>query len=152
MRGFDPEQMSPAMRRQLERKLMEQHPEARAMRDMLTGVKGEKPTKYRAVKTWADGFPFDSRLEADYYQRLKLLVRAGALDGFLFHGKMLLVSGTGPEHRGVAYETDFVLLKPDGTYEIVDTKGVETPEFKQKMKLVRERYPGVTVTLERRGG
>ena len=141
-------QLGPKARAQIARKLEEQNPEAKAMRELLTGR--QKRGKYGAVRTWADGVPFDSGWEAEYYGRLKLLLRAGGIAGFLYHGKFILVEGEGPDHRAVTYEPDFVVLNNDHTYRIVDTKGMETAQFKDKMKMMRGKFPKVEVKLERR--
>lgn len=113
-------------------------------------AKKPKRNKYGAKKTWVDGICFDSQKEAKYYGNLKLLCRAGALAGFLYHGKMVCTEGTDKDNRAVLYETDFVLLNPDGTYKIVDTKsdGTITQVFKNKMKSLREKYPDVEVHIE----
>lgn len=111
-------------------------------------AQAKRRSKYNARRVWVDGIPFDSQREADYYASLKLLVRAGALDGFLYHGSMVCTEGAGQEHRAVLYETDFVLLHPGGTYEIVDTKGVRTPVYINKRKALRERYPRVKIKEE----
>lgn len=105
--------------------------------------------KYGAKKTWVDGVCFDSRLEARYYENLKLLHRAGAVAGYLHHGKIVLAAGSGPDARAMTYEPDFVVLLPDGTYKLVDTKGVETAQFRDKMKILRERFPGIEITITR---
>lgn len=104
-------------------------------------------SKYHAQKTWVDGICFDSKREAEYYTGLKLLCRAGELDGYLYHGRMVVTEGKGSEHRASLYEPDFVLLYPDGRYEIVDVKGYKTDVFKLKVKALRERYPRVTIQL-----
>ena len=86
--------------------------------------------------------------EAAYYERCKLLLRAGELDGFLYHGKMLCTAGTDSGNRAALYEPDFILLLPDGTYRIIDTKGVRTEGFRLKEKALREKYPKVKIELE----
>lgn len=107
----------------------------------------KKKSKYHAVRTWRDGICFDSIKEAAYYERCKLLLRAGELDGFLYHGKMLCTAGTDKEHRATLYEPDFILLLPDGTYRIIDTKGMETEGFRLKRKALREKYPKVKIEI-----
>ena len=109
-----------------------------------------KKNKYGAKKTWVDGICFDSQKEAQYYQRLKLLVKAGGLAGYLVHGKMVCTEGTDKDNKATMYEPDFVLLFPDGTYRIVDTKSEATitPVFKLKMKALREKFPQVNVEIE----
>lgn len=107
----------------------------------------KKKSKYNAHKTWVDGVCFDSKKEAEYYEYLKVMQKAGQIDGFMYHGKIVCVYGNKSDRRAVTYETDFVILKPDGTYEIVDTKGFVTETFKLKMKALSEKYPKVKIEL-----
>ena len=104
-------------------------------------------SKYHATRTWRDGISFDSMKEADYYEECKLRLRAGELDGFFYHGKMVCTAGTDKEHRATLYEPDFILLLPDGTYRIIDTKGMETEGFRLKRKALREKYPKVKIEI-----
>ena len=111
----------------------------------------KKKSKYNAKKTWIDGICFDSKAEANYYAMTKILVRAGELHGFLYHGKIVCTEGEKSDHRAVLYEPDFVLFKPDGTYEIIDVKGMETPVFKNKIKSIYEKYPQIKIKIEHGG-
>ena len=111
----------------------------------------KKKSKYNAKKTWIDGICFDSKAEANYYAMTKMLVRAGELHGFLYHGKIVCTEGEKSDHRAVLYEPDFVLFKPDGTYEIIDVKGMETPVFKNKIKSIYEKYPKIKIKIEHGG-
>ena len=112
--------------------------------------KPKKKSKYRSKKTWTDGICFDSQKEAAYYTKLKALHSAGAIDGFMVHGAMVCTEGTDKENRATLYEPDFVILFPDGTYKIIDTKSdaTITQVFKLKMKALREKYPKITVHIE----
>lgn len=112
----------------------------------------KRKSKYGAKKTWLDGICFDSKAEANYYAMLKMLVRAGEIDGFAYHGNIVCTEGEKSEHRAVLYETDFIVFKPDGGYDIVDVKGMETPVFKNKVKAIREKYPKIRIRLEKNGG
>lgn len=112
----------------------------------------KRKSKYGAKKTWLDGICFDSKAEANYYAMLKMLVRAGEIDGFAYHGNIVCTEGEKSDHRAVLYEPDFILFKLDGTYEIIDVKGMETPVFKNKVKAIREKYPKIRIRLENNGG
>ena len=70
----------------------------------------KKKSKYNAKKTWIDGICFDSKAEANYYAMTKMLVRAGELHGFLYHGNIVCTEGEKSDHRAVLYEPDFVLF------------------------------------------
>ena len=114
----------------------------------LTEAKEKPNNKYRAKKTWRYGLCFDSIKEANFFDLMRLRHRAGQIAGYLFHGKLVLAEGEGADHRAMCYEPDFIILHPDGRYEIVDTKGMQTKQFKDKMKIAREKYPGVAIKLE----
>lgn len=122
----------------------------KAKKPAPTEAKKPKRNKYGAKKTWVDGICFDSMKEAAFYKQLKVLKNAGALDGYIVHGAMVCTEGTDKENRATLYLPDFVLLYPDGTYKIVDTKSEATitSAFKLKMKSLREKYPRVKVHIE----
>ena len=107
----------------------------------------KKRSKYNARKVRVDGIAFDSQAEANYYCRLKLLLRAGEIDGFCRQARFVVTEGRNGE-RGTEYVTDFVVFYPDGSYRIVDVKGVKTDAFRLKVKCMREKYPRLKVELE----
>lgn len=113
-------------------------------------VERDKPrkSKYGAVKTWVDGICFDSKKEAEKYNALKLLAKCGLIKGFLYHGKIILAEGLDKDSQALTYVPDFVVIKEDGTADIIDTKGMETPEFKIKMKTLKAKYPDLEVRTE----
>lgn len=134
--SIDINTLGPGAQKQILNKLAVQNPTNAHIARKVTGR-----SKYGAVKTWEYGLCTDSKKEASYLADCVLLCKAKALAGFLYHGKILLAEGSDKAHRAITYEPDFVLLKTDGTYELIDTKGMETREFKNKMKIMRERYP-----------
>lgn len=105
--------------------------------------------KYNAKKAWVDGILFDSNAEADYYCKLKLLLRAGEITGFCRQARFVITEGINGE-RGTEYVTDFIIFYPDGNYRIVDVKGKETEVFKIKVKAFREKYPKLKIELEKK--
>lgn len=107
----------------------------------------KKRSKYNARKVRVDGIAFDSQAEANYYCRLKLLLRAGEIDGFCRQARFVITEGRNGE-RGTEYVTDFVVFYPDGSYRIVDVKGVKTDAFRIKVKCMREKYPKLKIELE----
>ena len=111
---------------------------------MSKNKKSNKENKYNNRKVEVDGFKFDSKLEADYYIRLKLLKRAGEIQSFTLQPEYLLLDGfkkDGKVHRPIKYIADFEIKHNDGTIEVVDTKGVKTQVFRIKEKLFHYRYP-----------
>lgn len=94
----------------------------------------KRANKYGAVPTSVDGIRFDSKAEAAYYQRLKLRVGAGEVVYFLRQVPLHLPGG-------VRYVVDFLEFHADGSAHYVDVKGVITPQFRDKKKLVEALYP-----------
>ena len=106
----------------------------------------KKKSKYGARKVRVDGLCFDSQLEADYYIELKLRQRAGEIVGFCRQGRFIITAG----ERATEYVCDFVVFYPDGSYEIIDTKGYETEVFRIKKKAFAEKYPRLKLKLIRK--
>ena len=105
-----------------------------------------KKSKYRNKRTKVDGILFDSKLEADYYDDLKLQLRAGVIRGFCRQPEFMLVAGLG-ERKPVTYKADFIVFNLDGTAEIIDVKGMETEVFKIKEKQFYEKFPGLKLKI-----
>lgn len=100
--------------------------------------------KYKAQRTLLDGIAFDSKAEASYYAGLKLRERAGEVcDVELQRPYALTVNGV----LVATYKADFVfwdnILR---CRRIVDTKGVSTPVFRLKQKLMRACH-GLTIEV-----
>jgi hypothetical protein len=96
-----------------------------------------RPHKYGARKTVVDGITFDSAREAKRYGELKLLERAGQITHLELQPKFpLIVNG-----RKVAeYRADFSYLEIGGASVVEDVKGVRTPVYVLKAKLVEALY------------
>lgn len=107
-------------------------------------------SKYHSKKTWAYGIQFDSKKEARRYQELKLLESAGKIEDLKTQVKFTLLPAqrepdtVGPKggkikgkvlEREVAYIADFVYVE-NGQMVVEDTKGMKTPEYVIKRKLL----------------
>lgn len=99
--------------------------------------------KFNARKTIVDGIVFHSAAEANRYKILKLLEKSGRIvnlklqEPFVFklHGKKIFT-----------YFADFVYVDMDkGVNVIEDVKGMRTPLYKLKKKLI-EAYYGIKIT------
>jgi len=94
--------------------------------------------KYGNKKTVVDGIKFDSKWESQRYLYLKSLEKAGRVKNLELQPKFIIsVNG----QKICTYIADFKYDKEDkdGVWEhvIEDAKGVETPEFKLKKKLMK---------------
>lgn len=109
-------------------------------------VEQKKQPKYRNNRIKVDGILFDSQKEADYYSDLKLQRKMGTIAGFCRQPEFILIEGFAGV-RPETYRADFIVFNLDGTYEIVDTKGMHTEVFKIKYKQFREKYPGLQLKI-----
>lgn len=113
-------------------------------------LKSKKKNKYGNIKTTVDGITFDSKKEAEYYCKLKLLKQAGEIKDFGLQQRYELLptfKKNGTTYRSITYVADFVIVNNDGTTEVVDVKGVETQVFKIKQKLFEHKYPDLSLKV-----
>lgn len=91
-------------------------------------------TKYNAIKTEIDGYVFDSRAESRRYSELLMLEKAGEISNLILQPVFpLIVSG---EKIG-KYIADFEYTDLNGKRIVEDVKGVKTPVYRLKKKLVK---------------
>jgi hypothetical protein len=110
--------------------------------------------KYNNKKAEADGLVFDSVRERNRYLELKLMERAGDISDLRRQVKFTLIdTQREPDTQGprggikrgkviekeTAYIADFVYTA-NGETVVEDAKGVKTPEYIIKRKLMLERY------------
>lgn len=108
--------------------------------------------KYQNHKVTVDGITFDSKREASRWLELKILEKAGKISNLQRQKKFVLIPAQyepdiiGPrggkkkgkliEHE-CAYIADFVYWDEEKhEFEVEDTKGVRTPEYIIKRKLM----------------
>ena len=95
---------------------------------------GNRPTEY-------GGRIFDSAHEAKVYGELELRVKAGELLGVICQQPFALPGG-------VKYVADFITLKRDGTFDVIDAKSEATRKnkvYRLKRRLMRECL-GIEIT------
>ena len=106
--------------------------------------------KYKNSKVVVDGIKFDSKKEAGRYITLKSLEKDGIINGLKLQVKYLLIPTQYelPDEkkkkrkvleRECSYYADFVYYK-DGKIIVEDTKGMRTPEYIIKRKLMLYVY------------
>ena len=106
-------------------------------------MRGYRPRhKFNAVRTLRDGFKFDSKMEARYYDGLKLRCLPGGDVVFFMRQVPFYLPGN------VRYVVDFLEFHTDGTVHFVDVKGTETETFKVKKKLVEHHFPVKIETVQ----
>ena len=102
--------------------------------------------KYGNRKTVVDGIEFDSKAEAERYEELRLMEKAGKIKDLILQPEFLLqdkFKHKGKTERAVKYIADFKYFDVSrGVYVVEDVKGVETEAFKIKRKLFLKRYGG----------
>ena len=99
-------------------------------------------SKYNAIKTVVDGIKFDSKAEARRYGELKMLEKVGAISKLELQPRYDIdVNGM----RICFYKADFRYTNHDDSVTIEDVKGVRTPIYNLKKKLVKACH-GVEIT------
>jgi len=105
--------------------------------------------KYKNRKIVVDNIKFDSILEANRYQELKLLQKAKQISNLRLQVPFLLQEGfkkNGKTHRKIEYIADFV-YEENGQTIVEDTKGMKTETFKIKQKLFEYKYPELSIKI-----
>jgi hypothetical protein len=96
----------------------------------------EKKSKCNNKKIKIDGHTFDSIKESEYYQELKLRLKANDILGFCIQPIFIL-------SNSISYRPDFIVWNFDGTTEIIDvkaSKNFKTDVYKIKKKLFEEKF------------
>jgi hypothetical protein len=105
--------------------------------DRMTRSKFGAQTKFRAVKTEVDGIVFHSKKEAKQYEDLKLLERIGTVKNIELQPKFPIVLNG---QKICTYIADFRYFDQELGVRIVDVKGMKTPIYRLKKKLVEAQY------------
>ena len=94
--------------------------------------------KYHNSKTVIDGIRFDSKKEAKRYLELKILEKAGAIKDLRRQVPYVLINKS-RYGRAIKYVADFTYYEDDKLV-VEDVKGVRTPVYKLKKRLMAEVY------------
>lgn len=90
-----------------------------------------------------NGITFDSKKEANRYQELLLLERAGQIQGLRRQERYVLIPSQRIDgkvvERAVHYIADFAYMQ-DGEWVVEDTKGFKTRDYIIKRKLMLSVY------------
>lgn len=116
----------------------------------------QKESKYHNEQTVVRGIRFDSKKEAERYEELMLMLKAGKIRKLKLQQDFTLQEGykteDGERVRPIKYVADFTYERKvsDGSggvhwvFEVEDAKGVRTDKYKLKKKLMLERF-GITI-------
>ncbi len=112
------------------------------LEELVREIDGKPANKFGAVKKDVDGIRFDSTKEADRYDQLKLLVRAGKIKDLRLQVRYDLIPkqkfSDGSSMAGTYYLADFVYFDCDKGCEVVeDVKGKKTDVYQIKRKLMK---------------
>lgn len=97
------------------------------------GLQSPKRGKYGAVPTTVNGIRFASKAEAARYQTLIVAERAGEISDLKLQTSWPLVVGG---VKVATYRADFEYLDADVRRVVEDVKGVSTPVYKLKKRLM----------------
>lgn len=129
--------LGPDARRQIDQSWI-----ADGIRAGVAAARPKRAHKFGAVPTEVDGIYFPSKAEAKRYRELKLSERAGTITHLELQPSFPIVV------NGIAvalYRADFrYRTVPSGEVVTEDVKGVRTPVYRIKKKLVEAIY-GITI-------
>ena len=97
--------------------------------------------KYNAVKTVAkDGIKRDSKFEASDADDLYLRQQAGDIKGYDSQYKVTIpiYNDAGDEVLKVTHKIDFRIHHNDGSFELLESKGVETADYRWRRTLLEK--------------
>lgn len=106
--------------------------------------------KYFNKKVIVDEIEFDSKKEANRYEELKMLEKAGLIKELELQKKFELqpkyVNNKGKKIRPITYKADFYYYDNHlERYIVEDTKGYRTEVYKLKKKILEYVYPNLTI-------
>lgn len=109
--------------------------------------------KFKNKKTVVNGIEFDSKKEANRYKELIQMVEAGCIHNLRLQECYELIPKAALNtprlgkngrmaycERAVVYRADFSYKNHNGQEIVEDVKGVKTPEYIIKRKLMKYRY------------
>lgn len=105
-----------------------------------------KSNKYGAVKANRGKLTFDSKGEAERYDELLLLLKAGEITNLQLQKAYVLQEGyttiEGERIQAITYKVDFY-YRENGKEVVEDFKGKATRTYMDKVKLFKARYPWI---------
>lgn len=101
-----------------------------------------KANKYGARKTIFNDRKFDSKFEASVAQDLEFRKLAKDIKDYECQFKVIMeiYNQHGKKVHEVSHKVDFRILHNDGSYELLEAKGVETSDYKFRRKLLEKLW------------
>lgn len=103
-------------------------------------------SKFKSKKITVDGICFSSKVEAKYYNKLKMDKAKGLIENFELQPKYILqekfINAFGKQIRAITYVADFLVYNLDNTLTVIDIKGYPTQEARLKRKIWEYVYNG----------
>ncbi len=106
--------------------------------------------KYGATKTVVDDIKFDSYLESRHYTILKSMLERGVISELRRQEVIELqpkFRRNGKGVRSITMRPDFTVVFDDGDVVYVESKGIETDDFKVKLKMLWYQNPTMKYVL-----
>lgn len=104
-----------------------------------------KPSKYHSQKAQVDGYTFDSKKEAQRYQELKLMQKAGLIQDLVLQPSFDLYGANGEQVARYVGDFQYWLLEASRTVlEDVKSPATRTRLYRLKKKLLQAQ--GITIT------
>lgn len=101
-----------------------------------------KRNKYGAIKTEFNGKRYDSKFEAAVAQDLELQKQAGAILDYETQYKVEMWAHTsdGTPAFKMSHKVDFRVHHLDGSFELLEAKGIETADYKLRRKFLEKLW------------
>ncbi|HEY5806156.1 MAG TPA: DUF1064 domain-containing protein [Candidatus Saccharimonadales bacterium] len=98
--------------------------------------------KYGARKTVFNGRKYDSKFEAGVAQELDLRLKAGDIRNVepQYKVEIWVYREDGRQAFKVSHKVDFRVENNDGSFELVEAKGVETDDYKWRRRCLEELW------------
>lgn len=98
--------------------------------------------KYGAVRTVYNDRKYDSKFEASVAQTLDLRMKGKDIKDFdkQYRVEMWIYRSDGTKAFRVNHKVDFRIHHNDGSYELLEAKGVETPDYKWRRRLLEKLW------------
>lgn len=117
-----------------------------------------KPNKFGAKKTEYNGYKYDSKFEASVAEELTLRVKAKDILDFdkQFKVEMWAYDKDGKPAMKVTHKVDFRIHHKDGSFELLEAKGLETSDYRMRRKWLETfwlpEHLDHTYTVVKQGG